>query len=207
MMSVSIEPTQQITAQASERPPFPIHRFTVEEYHRMGEIGVLTEDDRVELLEGWIAPKMIRKPPHDAVIDLVQEALRSRVPTGWRIRIQSAVVTADSEPEPDLAVVRGTARDYISRHPAAEDTALVIEVADTSLERDHFKRQVYARAGIPSYWIINLVDALVETYTDPSGPVEPPKYKTHKDYAVNEAIPLVIAGQPIGKVAVSEVLP
>src|SRR5688500_11540548 len=90
-----------------ERPPFPVRRFTVEEYQRMGELGILTEDDRVELLEGWIVPKMNRNPPHDGTIEILQQWFSGVLPTAWRCRIQSALVTMDSQPEPDLVIVRG----------------------------------------------------------------------------------------------------
>ena len=80
----------------------------VEEYQRLVEAGILTESDRVELLEGWIVPKLTRKPPHDCAIELVAAALQALLPPGWRLRIQSAVETADSQPEPDVAVVYGS---------------------------------------------------------------------------------------------------
>jgi hypothetical protein len=80
--------------------PFPVWRFTVEEYHRLAESGVLEEDHAVELLEGWIVPKMIHNPPHDAAVELAQAAVSARLPQGWRPRIQSAITTSDSEPEP-----------------------------------------------------------------------------------------------------------
>jgi Uma2 family endonuclease len=97
--------------------PYPLRRFTVDEYHQLIQAGILTENDPVELLEGWIVPKMPHNPPHDGTIELVEEVLRNRLPTGWRIRIHSAITTADSEPEPDLAIVRGTARSYLNHHP------------------------------------------------------------------------------------------
>lgn len=150
-------------------PTFPVRRFSVDEYHRMIETGVLTEDDRVELLEGWIVPNMVRRPRHDATIELIEAALRKCVPPGYRLRIQSAITTSDSEPEPDLALVQGKARDHIDRHPNPSEVALVIEVADTSLERDREKCRIYARAGVPQYWIVNLVDGQIEIYSEPKG--------------------------------------
>ena len=87
--------------------PFPVRRFSMDEYRRLGELGVLTEEDRVELLEGWIIPKMNLNPPHSVCVQLVNDFLRKRLPAGWIVRIQDPIRTADSEPEPDLAVVRG----------------------------------------------------------------------------------------------------
>lgn len=94
----------------------PVRRFSVDEYHRMIQAGILTEDDAVELLEGWIVPKMPRNPPHDGTIQIADEVLRPRLPAGWQLRIQSALTMPDSEPEPDLVVVRGDARTYLNRH-------------------------------------------------------------------------------------------
>ena len=88
-------------------PPEPVRRFTVDEYHRMIQLGILKEGDPVELLEGWIVAKMARNPPHDVVVGLVQAALSAVLPSTWICRGQSAVTTSDSEPEPDVAVVAG----------------------------------------------------------------------------------------------------
>ena len=132
-------------------PPLPVRRFTVDEYHRLIEIGVLSEDDDVELLEGWIVPKMGRTPLHDAVISwILNRVLTPRLPNGWFCRGQSAITIAGSEPEPDVSVVGGSELDYHNRHPAAAELALVIEVADSTLTRDRvFKTQIYASAGVP----------------------------------------------------------
>src|SRR5689334_16606792 len=86
-------------------PPILMRRWTVDEYHTMIRAGVFAHDERFELLEGWIVPKMSRNPPHDASMDQTHEEVRSRLPNGWRIRVQSAITTSDSEPEPDLAIV------------------------------------------------------------------------------------------------------
>ena len=89
-----------------EIPPFPVRKFTVAEYLQLGASGLLIADERVELLEGCITPKMIHNPPHDAALELVDQQLRSRLTAPWRLRIQAAIETPDSCPEPDLAVVR-----------------------------------------------------------------------------------------------------
>jgi Uma2 family endonuclease len=189
-------------------PPFPVSRFTVDEYHRLAEIGVLTEDDDVELLEGWIVPKMARNPPHDTSLELADEAIGGLLPPGWRRRIQSAVTLPDSEPEPDIAVVRGDARSRAGRHPGPGDAGLLIEVADASLAHDRQdKGRVYANAGIVCYWIINLVDRQVEVYTDPTGPDADPRFRQRHDYGVNDTVPLVIEGREVGRIAVRELLP
>ena len=190
-------------------PPFPVRRFTVDEYHQMIRVGIITEDDDVELLEGWIVPKMGRNPPHDAVISMVMmDVLTPRLPQGWFCRGQSAITTSDSEPEPDLAVVRGRPRDYLERHPGSADMAIVIEVADSTLASDRlYKGQMYSAAAVPVYWIINLVDDQVEVYSDPTGPAPAPVYRTRRDYKAGELVPVVLDNRDLGPVAAWELLP
>ena len=174
-------------------PQFPVRRFTIEEYHRLSEVGLLGEEDRVELLEGLIVPKMIHKPPHDAAVELGNAALVARLPPGWRVRIQSAVTTSDSEPEPDLAVVCGSIRDHAERHPAPHEIALVVEVALSSLAVDRAKAALYARAGIAAYWIVNLVDEQIEVHEDPTGSGPTAFYRRPATFTVADSVPLVIA--------------
>jgi Uma2 family endonuclease len=145
----------------------PLRRFTVQEYHRMGEAGILTDADRVELLESWVAEKMIHRPTHGAVIELTEAALRRLLLSGWRVRVQSAITTEESEPEPDLVLVSGPLRQHLERHPRPPEIGLVVEVAETSLGRERAKVRLYARAGIAAYWIVNLVDSQVEMYSQP----------------------------------------
>ena len=196
------------TSQTSvTNPQFPVRQFTVAEYHRLGESGILTEDDRVELLEGLVVPKMIHNPPHDTSVKLTDDAVRNLLPAGWHTRVQSATTTDDSEPEPDVAVVRGSARDYATRHPEAGDIGMLTEVAESSLQRDHSKQRLYARAGIKVYWIINLVDRQLEVYTDPADSEQEPDYRKEQVYRIGETVPLVIEGEHRGEISVSDFMP
>ncbi len=147
-------------------------RFTVDEYHRLIDIGLLNGDDAVELLDGYLVLKMPHNPPHDSGIQALMELFRAALPAGWALRVQSAVTLAESEPEPDAAVVRGSWKDYRKDHPRPKDIALVVEVADSSVDRDRKgKGPIYAAAGIPVYWIVNIPEARVEVYSDPqAGP-------------------------------------
>ena len=166
-------------------PPWPVRKFTVDEYHQMIQAGILTENDSVELIEGWIVPKMPHNPPHDSTIDQARELLQAALPPGWRIRIQSAITTAESEPEPDIVVAPGPASRYAACHPEPHEIALVAEVADSSLSFDRGdKRLLYARAGIVCYWLINLVHRQVEVYTDPTGPATNPTYRQRTDFGL-----------------------
>ena len=186
--------------------PFPVHRWTVEQFHALTSAGLLDDDDRVELLEGVIVPKMNASPRHSATVQAVHEALRAVLPAGWSLRIQDVLTTDDSQPEPDVAVVSGTHRDYCQSHPTAAQTTLVVEVADSSFARDLAKRRTYARAGIATYWIVNLIDQRLEAYSQPSGPTDEPKYGRREEFVMTDSIPVVIAGCEIGCVAGSEIL-
>lgn len=191
-----------------EPPPVPVRRFTVDEYHRMAQLGILGENDRLELLEGWIVPKMTQNPPHGGTIDLVEDALRRRLAEGWRIRIQLPVTTADSEPEPDIAVVKGTTRSFLARHPRPDEVALFVEVADSSRAIDQgTKARLYARAGIPCYWIVNLIDRQLEVLTDPSGPADEPAYGQRQVFGPDDEVPFVLEGKELARIAVRELLP
>lgn len=190
-----------------ELPQFAVRRFSVEEYHHLGAAGILTEDERVELLEGWIAPKTIHNPRHALGIEKVQQALLNAVPKSCRIRVQLPITTSDSEPEPDVAVVRGALRKHAAAHHGPEDVELLVEVAETSLALDRIdKARIYARAGIRVYWIVNLVDRQVEIYTDPSGPEANPHYGRQQIYSGGQSLPLVIDGQRITGVRARDVM-
>jgi Uma2 family endonuclease len=189
-------------------PPVPVRRFTVDEYHRMLQTGILREGDPFELLEGWIVPKMTRNPPHDVALGLAEDEIGRRLPPNWFRRGQSAVTTPESEPEPDLAIVRGNRRDFVNRHPSADEMGLVAEVADTSLAQDRtVKARVYARSNISVYWIINIPDRQVEVYTDPTGPDPNPHYRQRQDYRGDDSVPLILDGREIGQILVRDLLP
>ncbi len=193
---------------AAFRHPVPVRRFRVDEYRRMRETGVLGEEDRVELLEGWIVQKMTRNPPRDTGLGLLIRALTAVMPTGWYSRTQMALATDFSEPEPDLTIVRGSERDYRAQHPRPRDTALVVEVADTSLDTDRaVKGLLYARVGIAAYWILNVVDGQVEVYGDSTGPDPNPEYRRRIDYVAGEFVPLLIEGREVARIAVADLLP
>jgi Uma2 family endonuclease len=183
-------------------------RFSVAEYHHLIQIGILTEDDNLELLEGYLVHKMTRKPPHDSALQLLQEALSAALPKGWCFRTQSAITLSDSEPEPDGAVVRGNARTYATHHPGPSEIGLVIEVADSTLAGDRAdKVRIYARAGIVCYWIINIVDSQIEVYTSPSGPTAAPTFAQRVDYRPGDQVPLVLDGVTVAQIAVHDLLP
>lgn len=144
-----------------------LRRWTRQEYDLMIEAGVLTPEDRVELIDGEILAVTPQGSPHATGVSLALEALSAAFGRGAYVRIQLPLALGqDSEPEPDVAVVAGAVRDYRDAHP--QSALLVVEVADSTLAFDRdVKGSLYARSGIPEYWLVNLVDACVEVHRDP----------------------------------------
>jgi Uma2 family endonuclease len=189
-------------------PPLSLWRLSVDQYHEMVRHGILTEDDDVELLNGLLVAKITKNTAHHVAKLLVQGALARVIPEGWYVDSQDATTLAASEPEPDVMVVRGQPRDYLSHHPFADDLALVVEVSDSSLQHDQgFKKAIYAAAAIPAYWIVNLVDRQVEVYMDPTGPAEQPDYRQRQTFSGAGQVPAVIAGREVASIPVHELLP
>lgn len=147
--------------------PLPRYRFTVAEYDRMGEAGILGEDDRVELLAGEIIEMSPTGPLHVYSVAMVNDLLTAQIGRGFLISVQSPVRLDDaSEPRPDLAVLRR--RDYRAALPGPADVLLVIEVADSSRDYDRAsKLPRYAAAGIPESWLADLVAGVVERHSEP----------------------------------------
>jgi hypothetical protein len=157
------------TESFSESFSEPIWRLSVEQYHSMIMNGILEEDAQLELLEGLLIAKMTKNPRHRLSTGLLQDALLSILPPNYHLNLQEPITLKDSEPEPGLAIILGQRLDFRDRHPDAASLELVVEIADTSLERDRImKQRIYARAGIPIYWILNLGDRQLEVYTQPN---------------------------------------
>jgi len=147
--------------------PLTIRRWKRIEYDRLVDLGVF-EGEPLELIGGQLIVAEPKGAYHSSAVSAAEYALRAALPSGWIVRTQLPLSLDDeSEPEPDLAVVPGRPADYRHAHP--ERPALAVEIADSSLrfDRQH-KGSVYARAGIEDYWIVNLVDRVLEVYRDPS---------------------------------------
>jgi Uma2 family endonuclease len=189
-------------------PPEPIKRLSVEQYHAIIRAGVFDDDDPIELLEGWLVEKMPKKPPHSVATGLVSDALAALLPPGWHLISQEPITTDDREPEPDIGAVRGKRRDYADRHRRPKVVEVIVEVADTTLARDRgVKKTIYARAGIPTYWIVNLVDRSLEVYADPTGPAKKLDYRQEQIYGPKDSAVLVLDGEEIGRLKVKLLLP
>lgn len=149
--------------------PPPYHRFTVEEYYRLGEVGILAPDARVELLDGQIYDMLPLGPFHCSVETRLLPFLFNVANGRWFVRLQNPVHLNDgSEPIPDFALVKPREDYYKEKHPKPADVFLLIEVARTSLSFDRKTKLIaYARAGIAEYWIVNLKAKSVEVHRGP----------------------------------------
>jgi len=181
-------------------------RLTVGQYDRMIENRTIGDAEKVELIEGLLVTKMGRNRPHVQAGKKGLAALLRITPPGWHVAKEDPLVASDySKPEPDLALVRGEVTDYADRDVKAGDIGLIVEIADSSLAADReVMGRLYAASGIPVYWIVNLVDRLVETYTRPDSVGG---YQCRTDFRTGEDIPVVIDGREIGRIAVLELLP
>ena len=144
------------------------YRWSRAAYDRAAEAGVFNPDARLELIDGELLVMTPQGSRHATACALAADALRAAFGAGYYVRMQLPLAAGDdSEPEPDVAVVEGGIRDYLDAHPA--NAVLVVEVSDASLDHDRTaKQRLYARCGVPEYWIVALPDARLETYRDPA---------------------------------------
>jgi Uma2 family endonuclease len=143
--------------------PTTVKRWTVDEYHRIGALGILQPNERTELMAGQILFMAAKGTPHVLSLRLLSIALdRLLADLPFFVSTQDPIQLDDfSEPEPDCAIVRGTALDYADRHPSASDVVLVIEVADSTLKYDtEVKDKFYAQSGIADYWVLDAIQVI-----------------------------------------------
>jgi Uma2 family endonuclease len=190
-----------------KQAPLTLRRWKRVEYERLVDLG-LFQGDPVELLGGHLVVAEPQGTYHATAVGAVDDALRALLPPGWIVRAQMPVALDDeSAPEPDLVVVSGARADYRESHPARP--ALVVEVADSSLDfdREH-KGSLYARGGVQDYWIVNLIDRVLEVYRDP-GPDLAAPYGWRYQSAQTLIPPAVIAPLALAsvRIPVTDLLP
>lgn len=169
--------------------------------------GIITENDRIELLEGMLIAKARQTPRHSAVISGLNRHLVNLPEDLWIIRIRSGFTTSDSEPEPDVAVVKALPDEYLTRHPSAGDAAAIMEVSDIELASDRsLKLRIYAHAKVREYWIINLQDNVIEVYSDPIDRGADAYYRRKTIYSIDDRVSLLLAGCPTMEFSVKSVL-
>lgn len=177
--------------------------YTAARYFALVDEGVLHPDDRVELLEGVIVSMSPQNPPQASGVRRVSEALRAVLSDGTFVSVQLPLLVSEvSVPEPDVAIIAGRMSDYDAAHPTT--ALLVVEVADTTLVVDRLtKAAIYAAAGIPSYWIVNLRDDVVEVFTEPDPSAR--RYRRRERVGRTERLKDPTFGE--ATVAVDDVLP
>jgi Uma2 family endonuclease len=183
-----------------KQSPLTLRRWRRVEYERLVDLGAF-EGDPVELIGGQLIVAEPKGSAHATAVDMAWDALSSAVPAGWIVRGQNPLALDDeSAPESDIAVVRGARADYRHTHPARP--ALIIEVAESSLAFDRVEKgSLYARAGIVDYWIVNLVDRVLEVYRDPGADLTAPygwRYSSVERFTPPSAVaPLGVPAAPI----------
>ncbi len=177
------------------------HPFTREEYHRMEEAHTFGEKARIELINGEIYEMSPINSSHSGVVNRLNRLLNRLLGEAFIVSIQNPVVLGlYSEPEPDIAILNMRKDYYAASHPGPEDVRLIIEVADTSLEKDRkIKLPQYAKAGIPEVWILNIKGQSLEIYRSPSGT----KFKLQNTYKPED----VIETQLLDSIAVKDLFP
>jgi len=199
----TIAPAQSMTS-AVHLALSDLYRINVREYERIVAAGAL-DDERLELIDGYMVKKMPKNPPHSWSTKVLVKALERLLNPGWTWRMEQPVrIPQYNEPEPDIAIVRGNDDDYKHRTPDPSDVALVVEVSESTFDRDQGEKlTAYAQGNIPVYWIVNLVDGHVGVYTGPG----PAGYRSRQDFKPGQTVPVVIDGREVGRIAVADILP
>jgi Uma2 family endonuclease len=186
--------------------PLTLHRFTRRDFDRLVDLGAF-EGEPVELIDGLLVVAEPQGSHHASTVGTVGDALRARLPDGWLVRVQMPLALGDlSEPEPDLAVVPGTWADYRAEHPARP--ALIVEVAETSLVFDRGeKASLYARGGIHDYWVVNLVDRVLEVFRAPEpDPTAPHGFRYRTRERLGPETVIALQELPSVRMSVSDLL-
>lgn len=206
-MSAILDPPSTESSFAAV-PTTPVWRLSLGQYHAMIDSGILRSGDPIEFLEGVLVPTMTRNPPDRIALAHLRDLLVKLAGTAWHVESQEAITLDTSEPEPDIAVVRGQVDDYPDRHPGPADVALVVEVSDSTLSTDRdLKKRIYSRAGIVEYWIVNRVDRQIEVYSEPTGASARTDYRQRLVFTPGQSIRVNLGDVSPGTIAVSDVLP
>lgn len=216
-MSIS---TSNATSAQDWGLPSGVHcRFTVEQYLELAQQNLLGEG-RCELLDGWIVPKseevllqlegsdsplMVRSSEHDSIMDHVEELLRKIVPNGWYVRSQKAMVTPESVPEPDVAIIRGKPANYYRKHALGTDLAIAVEVSLSTLINDRRKATIFAASGVPKYVIVNVRDRCLELFERPANSQPNGAYAPKRILRGGDAVTVEIDHQIVGQFSCDDV--
>ncbi len=190
-------------------PSWRPYHLSVEQFRMMIQAGIFPDGARLELLSGILFAKAPRTDAHDYVVSAISDEIRRFTPTGWLVREEKPIAIGKrSQPEPDLAIVRGPRSLYSQRPPSQKETGLVVEVAQTTYATDRADRwRIYATARIPAYWIVHMAEHRVEVYRDPIGRAQSANYQMAETFGPEDHVPIVIDGRELGRVAIKDILP
>lgn len=185
------------------------YRLNVEQFEMMIDADIFPEGHHVELLGGILVDKLAEGRPHGIATGELRDILAKILPPGWYVDARRPIQCGRYDrPEADLVIVRGQRRDYLERPPWPKDLALVVEVSDATYAKDRgSKWRLYAAASIPTYWIIRLADRRIEVYDNPAGRDQDAIYREGRAYLEKDAVPVLIDGREVGRIAVRDVLP
>ena len=182
--------------------PSNIWRISVDRFLDLVDAGAFTEDEHVELLEGFIVEKMTANPPHAHIVDILVALLIRMLPIHYLVGNQRPFLADDSVPEPDLMVYTGRKGQFFDEHPNASNVAFLIEVSDSTLADDQKrKKRIYARAGVREYWIVNIPESQIEVYTHPRNMT----FKQIHIYSGSDKVPVMLNNQQIGAINISDI--
>jgi len=157
-----------------------LSRLTVDEYHRLGEFN--ENGRRTELIRGFVIEKMSKSPLHRTIASLLYDLLAAQAPQDCSVWKEEPLTLADSEPEPDISVIRGQRRDFTRSHPSTAE--LVVEVAVSSPDLDLENASLYAEAGVKEYWIVLALERRIEVFRAPEGG----RYLARQSFGINDSV-------------------
>ena len=199
-----VPPVAPLASTSTEKPAetgVVPYRFTVDEYYKLGEIGILSPESRVELIDGFIICKPMQNLAHAFVLQELQNYFARLHGLQRAVRSQISIDFPTSVPEPDIAVLTGPPSVYRGRRAVAEDVKLIVEISDSSLTFDSTtKAKLYSRSSIPVYWVVNIPERRLEVHTQPSNDV----YQTRTDFVAGQSVPVVLDGVTVAELAVTD---
>ncbi|WP_165245486.1 Uma2 family endonuclease [Paludisphaera soli] len=192
------------TLDADRRP----YRFTADQLWRMLKAGIIPDEVDVELLRGRIY-RMTKREPHCFAVGELADRLRGMLPDGFHVREEKPLSHDQrSIPEPDVAVVRGARADYRLEPPSTARAALLVEVCASTRTGDYRdKVRLYASAGVPTYWVVDVDGRKLDVYSEPQGSGRDASYARHAAFPEGEAAPVILDGREVGRVAARDLLP
>jgi Uma2 family endonuclease len=178
-------------------------RFTIDQFIKVLQSGILPETEKLELVRGRIVHKMPKNPPHEFVLVCLMSWFYKNCSEDFVVRCQLTLELVDSMVDPDLALVRGPVDRFRQSHPKGQDAALVVEVSDTSLAQDlGDKLSAYSLAKVPEYWVVDIPHRQIHVFTKPKGGKKP-GYKSQVTYSDADTVPVL----DVDELKVSEVMP